>query len=526
LVLVFTGFGIWGAISDLAIVSTIDHPNAEHLDQQTLNQLVAAGDVSEAFEEAFEHGDELFETTFNYVDGVGAHVGEGQRFTRIPRADLMGPGEWGKHFPARVTGPNAQSCNSCHNLPTDDGAGGSSSNVHRDPQHSGVLNKFIQRNTPHTFGAGAVQRLAEEMTDVLRSIRDSAQTQACNSGGSVTKSLTANGISYGSITVKRTATNPCKVTFITTAIKGIDPDLVVRPYQWKGSVAFLRDFNRGAAHNELGMQASEIAGEGVDGDDDGVANELTVGDLTALSVYLAAQPRPTSLIELHVQRLIPPLSQNDINSIARGALRFAQVGCANCHMPVLKINNPVFSEPSQNAIYRDAVLTHGTALRAMSDVIGPRDPLVAAPTTTIAGLDPALPVSFDLTKDQPDNQIKDGSGNVIYRLGSFRKDSSGKTLVELFGDLKRHDMGSALAEDIDEVGTGASVFLTENLWGVGSTAPYLHDGRATTLSEAIIAHGGEGLTSKNAFLGLSDAQKQDLVNFLNNLVLFKLPEED
>ena len=60
-------------------------------------------------------------------------------------------------------------------------------------------------------------------------------------------------------------------------------------------------------------------------------------------------------------------------------------------------------------------------------------------------------------------------------------------------------MGSGLAESIDEVGTGKSVFLTENLWGVGSTPPYMHDGRATTLTEAILAHGGEGTSEKNAF---------------------------
>ncbi|HTP41430.1 MAG TPA: di-heme oxidoredictase family protein, partial [Nitrospiria bacterium] len=97
-------------------------------------------------------------------------------------------------------------------------------------------------------------------------------------------------------------------------------------------------------------------------------------------------------------------------------------------------------------------------------------------------------------------------------------------VVRLFGDLKRHDMGPGLAESIDEAGTGASVFLTRNLWGVGSTAPYMHDGRATTLTEAIIEHGGEGETAKQAFLALSTADQQDLVAFLNNLVLFKQPD--
>jgi CxxC motif-containing protein (DUF1111 family) len=85
-------------------------------------------------------------------------------------------------------------------------------------------------------------------------------------------------------------------------------------------------------------------------------------------------------------------------------------------------------------------------------------------------------------------------------------------------------MGPGLAEAIDEVGTGASVFLTENLWGVGSTAPYLHDGRATTLTEAILEHGGEAASSRAAFLALSSDAQKDLIAFLNNLVLFKLEE--
>jgi CxxC motif-containing protein (DUF1111 family) len=82
-------------------------------------------------------------------------------------------------------------------------------------------------------------------------------------------------------------------------------------------------------------------------------------------------------------------------------------------------------------------------------------------------------------------------------------------------------MGPGLAETIDEVGTGAAMFLTENLWGVGSTAPYLHDGRATTLTEAILEHGGEAGGSRASFAALSTADQRDLLAFLNNLVLFK-----
>src|SRR5690606_26733917 len=76
-------------------------------------------------------------------------------------------------------------------------------------------------------------------------------------------------------------------------------------------------------------------------------------------------------------------------------------------------------------------------------------------------------------------------------------------------------------------------FLTENLWGVGSTAPYMHDGRATTLAEAILAHAtddpadpSEAAPSRRAYLARTPADKQALIAFLDNLVLFKIEEEE
>ena len=71
-----------------------------------------------------------------------------------------------------------------------------------------------------------------------------------------------------------------------------------------------------------------------------------------------------------------------------------------------------------------------------------------------------------------------------------------------------------------------SVWITKELWGVGSTGPYLHDGRATTLTEAILAHGGEGAHSRDEFEDLSTARQSDILAFLNILILFKLDEED
>lgn len=489
---------------DLAIVGRVHVPQAVHIDQADLIEHVDNGEPEEAFEEAFEIGDTLFETHLNALDGVGANVGRGERFTSVPRADLTGAGEWANHTPSRATGPNADSCNSCHRLPGDDGAGLVSDNVHRDPQHRGTPRSFIQRNTPHTFGAGGLQRLAEEMTEQLSRQRNDAVNRACRSGAAVTAPLSAKGVSYGTITVRPSRTFPCPNPQIDTSrVAGISSDLVVRPFQWKGSVAFIRDFNRGAAHNEIGMQGVELVGNNVDGDFDGVKNELTVGDLTSLAVYIAAQPRPTTKLELARLGVIPALSATSVDSINRGQQAFHGAACDSCHVPALNIDKPTFQEPSANAAFRDATFPSG--VKPIS-----------------AGVDPTRAIRFDLTRDQPDNRITAPDGSVV-PLGSLRRDPRGAAIVELFGDLKRHDMGPGLAESIDETGSGASVFLTENLWGVGTTAPYLHDGRATTLTEAITAHGGEAAASRNAFVALPDQAKKDLVAFLDNLVLYKAP---
>ena len=107
-------------------------------------------------------------------------------------------------------------------------------------------------------------------------------------------------------------------------------------------------------------------------------------------------------------------------------------------------------------------------------------------------------IQFNLALDIPDNDqmLTNGSGQT---LGQHVRNDTGGAPISLFGDLKRHDMGSRLAEAIADNGVDNSVFLTENLWGVGSTAPYLHDGRATTITEAILFHGGEAQTSRDAF---------------------------
>jgi CxxC motif-containing protein (DUF1111 family) len=87
-----------------------------------------------------------------------------------------------------------------------------------------------------------------------------------------------------------------------------------------------------------------------------------------------------------------------------------------------------------------------------------------------------------------------------------------------YTDLKLHDMGPALADGITELGAKSMEFKTPPLWGLERTGPpYLHDGRATTLEEAIDAHGGEADHAKHAWIELSSIDKSHVISFLKSL---------
>jgi CxxC motif-containing protein (DUF1111 family) len=86
----------------------------------------------------------------------------------------------------------------------------------------------------------------------------------------------------------------------------------------------------------------------------------------------------------------------------------------------------------------------------------------------------------------------------------------------LYSDLLLHDMG-ALGDGIEQAAAGQRDFRTSPLWGLKSRGPFLHDGRATTVADAIRAHDGEARAARNRFVGLSPSDTQALLDFLDAL---------
>ena len=188
--------------------------------------------------------------------------------------------------------------------------------------------------------------------------------------------------------------------------------------------------------------------------------EVDSGMLTTVVGYLA---------QLEVPAMRPPRDPGLVDAFAAGRTHFDEIGCSGCHVPTLELADPKFD-------VRQA---------------GPAD----RPPFVI-------------------NVAKDGDGPKIEpRYPGDRT----PYLVHLFSDLKRHDMGDALATQSPQGTIPARVFLTRSLWGLAETAPYLHDGRAPTIHEAIVLHGGEAAGARDAYLALDENARAGVRVFLASL---------
>jgi CxxC motif-containing protein (DUF1111 family) len=87
----------------------------------------------------------------------------------------------------------------------------------------------------------------------------------------------------------------------------------------------------------------------------------------------------------------------------------------------------------------------------------------------------------------------------------------------IYTDLLLHDMGPALADGLTDGSSQSSQWRTAPLMGLRHLHGYLHDARAKTIEDAIMAHGGEGAAAAAAFAALSPADQQTLVEFVGGL---------
>ncbi len=396
-------------------------------------------------EQLFLRGDSTFEHEFRLENGYGDNGVE----TRMSRV----------HFGARG-GRDTFSCAGCHSQGGVNGSG-SAATTSFYAGDGERLGSAVLRNPPNVLGLGYVQLLGVEMSAQLDRARRTALADANARGEDVTVELVTNGVRFGKLVARADG------TVDTSGVEGVDADLVVKPFGWKGHTARLRRFAERALRTHFGIQAHTLAlahksdpepvllGRGhkwFDPDGDGVVRELEEGTLTALAVYLA-------LLEVPV--IVAPSDPDLLARWGAGSELFGRIGCSDCHRRTLAVSSQRWTE-------RGDFTDHaGVELNLLADGEAPRAP----------------------------------SG-----------------VIPLFSDLKRHRMGERLADKNDDPdGIGRDVFLTRPLWGVAESPPYLHDGRAATLREAILEHGGEAENARATFEGLAPAEQASVVVFLSSL---------
>jgi cytochrome c peroxidase len=438
------------------------------IEQHVSEADIVSGAIS--IDQCFALGQQLFVTKFNKLDGLGrpGATGNGAPTERTPGSapDFV-----------RTSSPDSVSCAACHNDPRPGGAGDFVANVfvganNLDPVTFDVRNAD-ERNTLGMMGAGPVELLGREMTADLQKIKANAVQQAMSSHAAVTVPLNTKGVNFGSLTANADG------SVDTSGVQGVDPDLIIKPFSQKGVTRSLREFTVNAMNHHHGMEAVERFGKGQldshgnviqtdDFDQDGVPDELTVGDITAITLFQALLNTPA--------QVFPPEPDRQAAAL-RGEQIFNAAGCTSCHVPSLVLNNPEFCEPySLN------------------------------PPGTFS--DQTQKVCANLTQDGPGPRLKPDSAGVIR--------------VFAYTDLKRHVICDSANphycnEPNPQSGVPTNEFLTRKLWDVGSSAPYGHRGDLGTITEAILAHGGEATTARDAFAALPADQQADIVEFLKTL---------
>ena len=234
-----------------------------HLDQDD----IASGKLS--FKQIFRFGQQIFITNFNKCDGAGrpgtaaqagAH-GVGNPRTPDP---FSGP-----RF-TMLSGPDANSCASCHNEPEIGGAASFAGNLREQAvdcnpvagvffssslftiplttsrpcrpdtptsTNGGFSHLFNERGSLGLFGSGAIELLGREMTDDLQDLQEQAIAQAQAEGHDVTMELQTKGVQFGTLTAHSDG------TVDTSGVQGVSPDLVIRPFGRKGQNKSLRHFS-------------------------------------------------------------------------------------------------------------------------------------------------------------------------------------------------------------------------------------------------------------------------------------------
>ncbi len=234
-------------------------------------------------------------------------------------------------------------------------------------------------------------------------------------------------------------------------------------FGWRGQLDDLDLFVKGACAAEVGLQVQEML----------QAEDPTLPDYRLTGVDL--EPSQTDELVAFVRSLprpqqVLPEDPNMRSHVSQGQMLFNSIGCAQCHVEDVGAVSGVYSD----------FLLHNMGAEFEDPVPAARIPVTVVTARKLISM-------------------------PMYYGGEYHR-------VETFTTIERRD-------EYQE-------YRTPPLWGVADSAPYLHDGRAETLREAIEWHGGEATISAARFMQLDEEQQFSVLQFLKSLKAPEIQKEE
>jgi hypothetical protein len=442
---------------------------------------------------AWQRGRELCQREFSAADGVFGESGKlDGKSLRDGATKIM-------------SRDHASSCIACHNTPWRDLGAGTTI----------AKNAGSGRNTPHVFGGGVLEMLGLEIRQELMGIADTngdgwISKEEAKGKRAIVRNLAT--VDFGWFEDRDGDGKPdldtiCYVWYVDAqgkripwakslnegGVAGYNFEVQVFGHGQRdrlshgGIAGTLRAFTANAFDIHSGMQAcdptmnEEPRGDGLARVSISGAQQLYTG--ATRDRGLRRDRRGVSLDDPDRDGVLEEITEGDLDLAEfyqlnlprpaelrrtprreRGRAAFDRIGCASCHVPDWRVE--------RDRRFFDLEVTES-----------PRGEL----TGSLKRLTPGGPA-----------QIRG-----------------------IYSDLRHHDLGEAFHE-LQFDGSVIRRFRTSPLWGLGSTAPYGHDGASLSIDQVIRRHGGEALEARHGYEDLSPEDRDAVLDFLSSLVLYSL----
>ena len=359
-----------------------------------------------------------------------------------------------------------------------------------------VKARLFQRNTPALFGSGLIDQVTSESLDAV---------------------------------VKEQKSHP-EISGRPSTLR----DGRYGKFGWRANIASLIDFNDQACAAELGLETKRIAqpSDPLNPNYKNASIDITDDQIRTMTAFVKTLPAP----HRHY-----PSGQEAREQTAHGEKLFSSIGCAVCHRPNLGQVSGIYSDLLLHDMGKELFDINAAEPHRVRFTPVVNTETVFSPQTqpSIDYLGGSQPISMQPPERSRDtlNRLQGpqrGMRSFIFEAATQPEKLRFVTLGKSREILKENTNNSSAKSPSPTRGRPVRIrenqmkilieptnvmqeWRTPPLWGVRDSGPYMHDGRATTLLEAVIMHGGEATGTRDRFLNLSHRDRSAIIRFMETL---------